>query len=33
MEKVIEQTSEEHVDYSMLGIALERIQDMKAVRG
>ena len=32
MEKVIEQTSEGHVDYNTLGQALEGIQDMKDVR-
>jgi len=32
VEKVTEQTSEGHVDYNMLGHALEGLQDLKEVR-
>ena len=31
MEKVLEQTSEDHVDYIPLGQALEGLQDLKNV--
>ena len=32
MEKVLEQTFEDHVDYKPLGQALETLQDLKNVR-